>query len=164
VAASLIEIARAHRLRHGRLEDGEVVIPGKRGFVYLDGHRLRWCLIREEPFDGFRGATLKNRALRDPMFEVLLEGDEEAVFAFDEEHLDEVAARWCRCRRRRVLAPEHRQAVVARGRENLRRLREVKAQGRQTDPEPPIPSVGDPEVALAMPGRSGAENRAAPWT
>jgi hypothetical protein len=96
----LLALARARRWKHDRLEDGEVVLPGKTGFIYRVAEgTLGWCCIDEPPYRVPRGTKI--RALKELFFAVTLEGDAEFVALFSEDRLDEVASRWVRCRRLR---------------------------------------------------------------
>ncbi len=99
------ELAIKHRLRYCKAEDGTYVVPGRRGFIcsWGDG-RLAWVLTYNyhvvQPT-----ARLKEMAKGDPLLQLTLEGDEEAVFLFDPVDLPYVARRWCRSKFRRKARP-----------------------------------------------------------
>lgn len=99
------ELAKRHRLKYRRAEDGLVIIPGKRGHIgeWGDG-RLYWALT----FDYAKGpptARLKEMAKRDPRLKLDVEGDEEAIFTFGPQDLPHAARRWCQARFRRQARP-----------------------------------------------------------
>ncbi len=99
------DLALQHRLRYCKAEDGTYIIPGRRGHIgeWGDG-RLYWALVcdyqRAQPT-----GRLKEMARHDPMLQLELEGDEEAIFLFDPVDLPYVARRWCRARYRREARP-----------------------------------------------------------
>ena len=95
------ELAQRHRLKCRRAEDGEVVIPGKRGFIYRHSEDLLgWALVydyrSEQP-----SSRWKEMAKQDPLLHLEVEGDEEAIFLFNPDDLPSVARQWCKARFRR---------------------------------------------------------------
>lgn len=99
------DLACMLRLRYRRTEDGQTIIPGKRGFIYRHGpDRLGWALVYDyrqaEPT-----ARWKEKAKRDPRLHVEVEGDEEAVLTFAPEDLPHIARRWCQAKFRRTPTP-----------------------------------------------------------
>ena len=107
------KLAADQRLRATRDEEGEYVIQGRRGFICegMPG-RLLWVLAY--PAGASPSSRLKLAALRDPVLEVVQEGDAEAIFEFDEAELAHVAVRWCKAFRRRQLSPEQRASNIER--------------------------------------------------
>jgi len=109
----VIEAGQRHRIKHGWI-DGEAVLPGKRGFLYLDAGEWRWALMVDGPLPKWT-VKLKNILLSDERLRCLVEGEEEAIFAFDEADLPGVA-KLARCRFRKVLSEAQRE-VLRRGRQ-----------------------------------------------
>jgi hypothetical protein len=127
--------AQRHGLRHGYDEIGEPIIPGKRGHLYLDGDQWCWALVPERGHAPW-SRQLMTYAKRDSRLEILVEGDEEAIFAVrDEADLRAVALRWPRCRRRMQLSDEER----ARRAERARRLLGRRPRENEGDSHPDSP-------------------------
>ncbi len=133
------ETARRHRLRHGYEAIGEPIIPGKRGHLYLTGDGWHWALVPERGIAPW-SSQLLTYAKRDPRLEILVEGDEEAIFAVrDEADLLAVALRWPKCRRRMRLSDEER----TRRSERARRL--LVREPRENGGDSPLDSPTSPE-------------------
>ena len=118
--SSLRALAEQLRIRHGRLEDGELVLPGKRGFIAeWEAGRLAWCVMPYRlkraavksapgPFSHLLTAAAKDERL---VLEVRAAG--EGIFTFVEGDLEHVARRWAQCRFRREVSEEERARLAA---------------------------------------------------
>jgi len=147
----MIALAREHRLHHDRLEDGEVVIPsrrGDRGFVYfVEPGRLGWCHIDEAPFR-VKSAHLLGKAKAEPMFTIGIEGDVEFTAEFDVSDLGDVATRW-------VQARKMRPAGTA---DHLRKHHFPRHGGNETDAEARQAPDATETTGPGLPGENNAEN------
>lgn len=133
-------------IRCVRAADGELLAPGRRGYVTAhDGRLLSWSLIHERPAYGPDGRLLtiavgrppstrygpwpkvssrtKDAAKEDRCLQLRVECDCEAEFLFEPAHLAHVARRWCRCRFRRRLSPDAVERLRERGRQLARTSR-----------------------------------------
>ena len=103
--SSLRELARRNRLKYRRGEDGEVIIPGRKGHVGVwSNEMLYWCLTYDYEMEA-PTARYKLLAMRDPLLNLVSEADEEGVFSFAPEDLLHIATKWCKARIRRRANP-----------------------------------------------------------